>query len=122
MKTMIEGFYFDPWHGGCLRRIVKLRKDRYLIHGVYGNDDNVRVSKRLEYHREGASTTNKYWHATLEVIARDGHLSHLHVYFGGKPTKKRLHYRAVYDGKKRVIQWDDSNEWKQMYHHHKQIA
>ena len=32
---MVAGIYFDPWHGGCLRRIVKTAEDTYKIYGVY---------------------------------------------------------------------------------------
>ena len=118
---MIEGFYFDPWHGGCLRRIKKVKKDHYKIYGVYGNDDKVRIPKNVEYHSEASNMTNKYWYATLEVYGVDKNLHYLKVYFGGKPGKKRLDYEAVYDGKKRHIKWDDSNVWKQMYYHKKQF-
>lgn len=119
---MIQGFYFDPWHGGCLRSIVRLENRSYLIHGVYGNDDNIRVPQHLEYHREASSTTNRYWYATLDVLDRKGHLFPLNVDFGGKPGKTRVHYRAVYNEKKREIKWDDGNVWKQMYYHGKQFA
>jgi hypothetical protein len=118
---MIEGFYFDPWHGGCLRRISKTKKNHYKIHGVYGNDERIRLPKNVEYHTETSDQTNKYWYATLEVYENEANLYYLNVYFGGKPGKKRLHYNAVYDSKKRVIKWDDTNTWKQMYHHKKQL-
>ena len=118
---MIEGFYFDPWHGGCLRRISKIGKNQYKIHGVYGNDDNLSLPRNVEYHPEPSTSTNKYWFATIQVDATVANLQYLNVDFGGKPGKKRMHYRAVYDSKKRVIRWDDSNKWKQMYFHKKQL-
>ena len=47
---MIEGFYFDPWHGGCLRRIAKVNENHYKIYGVYGNDEIIKIPKNVEYH------------------------------------------------------------------------
>jgi hypothetical protein len=118
---MMEGFYFDPWHGGCMRRIAKARENQFKIYGVYGNDENRRLPKDVEYHPEGSDMTNKYWYATCRVQNNHDNLYHLKVYFGGKRGKKRLHYDAVYDEKKRQIKWDDTNVWKQMYHHPKQL-
>lgn len=118
---MIEGFYFDPWHGGCLRRIAKTSENRFKIYGVYGNDDVVKLPKNVEYHKEGSEMTNKYWYATCHVHESHGSKHHLKVYFGGKRSKKRLHYDAIYDEKKRQINWDDTNVWKQMYYHPKQL-
>ena len=56
---MIEGFYFYPWHGGCLRRIVKVKEHHYKIYGVYGNDELIRLTKNVEYHPESSEKTNK---------------------------------------------------------------
>ena len=36
---MIEGFYYDPQHGGCLRKIVLYAQNKYKIIGAYGNDE-----------------------------------------------------------------------------------
>tara|TARA_A100001015_G_scaffold317126_1_gene433232 strand:+ start:96 stop:461 length:366 start_codon:yes stop_codon:yes gene_type:complete len=119
---MIEGFYFDPWHGGCLRRIVKLRDENYRIHGVYGNDDPILVPQNVEYHSESSDKTHKYWYATLRVCFVNKHLYYLKVKFDGKPGKKRIDYNAVYDSKKRLIKWDDTNTWKQMYYHKNQLS
>ena len=118
---MIEGFYFDPWHGGCLRRIAKVKENHYKIYGVYGNDEIINIPKNVEYHSENSKKTNKYWYATLQECEVDKNFYYLNVYFGGKPGKKRLYYDAVYDEKKRHIKWDDSNTWKQMYYHNKQL-
>ena len=118
---MIEGFYFDPWHGGCLRRIVKVKENFYKIFGVYGNDDIIKVPKNVEYHPESSEKTNQYWYATVEVCKVDKNLYYLKVNFEGKPGKKRLHYDAVYDVIQRHIKWDDSNTWKKMYYNKKQL-
>lgn len=118
---MIEGFYFDPWHGGCLRRISKVKENNYKIHGVYGNDEKLKIPKNVEYHSEGSETTNKYWYATLKICSVNQNLKTLKVYFGGKLGKKRLEYDAVYDENKRHIKWDDGNVWKQVYYHRRQL-
>ena len=119
---MIEGFYFDPWHGGCLRRIVKVGENSYKVHGVYGNDDVVDIPKNVEYNAESSSKTHMYWHASINVVQKKKNSLHLKVYFGGKLDKARLTYDAVYDMNKRLIKWDDSNEWKKMYYHKKQFV
>ena len=75
----------------------------------------------VEYNSEGSEKTNKYWYATFKVCYIDKNFYYLKVYFSGKKDKKRLHYDAVYDEKKRHIKWDDSNIWKQMYYHKKQL-
>jgi len=118
---MIEGFYFDPWHGGCLRRIAKVKENHYKIYGVYGNDEVIKIPKNVEYHSESSEKTNKYWYATLQICDIEDNFLHLKVCFGGKPGKKRLQYDAVYDKKKRHIIWDDTNTWKQLYYHKKQL-
>ena len=118
---MVAGFYFDPWHGGCLRRIVKIGKDTYKILGVYGNDETTKVAQNLEYDPEPVSATHKYWFATLQVHKKKDNLQYLTIDFTGKQGKKRFQYTAVYDAKKRVIDWDDTNTWKQLYYHNKQL-
>tara|TARA_B100000214_G_C23963918_1_gene626724 strand:- start:758 stop:1120 length:363 start_codon:yes stop_codon:yes gene_type:complete len=118
---MIEGFYFDPWHGGCLRRISMVKENQYKIHGVYGNDEIIKQPKNVEYHPESSEKTNKYWYAIMEICKVEKNLYYLKVYFKGKPGKKRLYYDAVYDEKKRRIKWDDTNIWKQLYYHKKQL-
>ena len=35
-------FYFDPNHGGCLRIVTKLERDKYLIEGAYGSDEGAK--------------------------------------------------------------------------------
>ena len=118
---MLAGFYYDPWHGGCLRRILKVSENTYKILGVYGNDDSTRVSKKLEYDPEPASMTNKFWHAKLVIVEKNDNSYQLCVDFSEKEGKKRFRYKAIYIMKERVIKWDDTNVWKQMYHHPKQL-
>lgn len=119
---MVVGIYFDPWHGGCLRRIVQDDAANYRIHGVYGNDDSIEVSKDVEYDRESSRCTGQYWTATCVVQNKKNHLTTLTVDFSEKPNKKRLIYKATYDAEKRVIVWDDGNTWKQLYYHSNQLG
>ena len=118
---MIEGLYFDPWHGGCLRRIEKLKENNYKIHGVYGNDEEINIPETLEYDKDLKNMLNKYWHATLEIYERRKHFYYLNVNFEYKKGKKRIHYKAIYNERKRIIKWDDTNKWKQMHYHVNQL-
>ena len=112
---MVAGLYFDPWHGGCLRRVVKTGRDTYAIHGVYGRDDKDTIPRGVEYDPEAPILTHRYWRADLRLCETQGHRHVLIVDFSRKAGKKRVVYRAVYDEQKRVIEWDDTNEWKQLY-------
>lgn len=118
--TMIAGFYFDPWHGGCLRRIVHLRGYTYRIYGVYGNERKTQVLLR-DYDPEPSFMTDRPWDATLHVLKKQGHFYHLSVNFTGKRGKKRVLYSARYDAERRVIEWDDTNMWRQMYYNDTQL-
>jgi hypothetical protein len=118
---MLAGFYYDPWHGGCLRRILKVNEDTYRILGVYGNDETTNVSKKLEYDPEPSFMTNKFWHARLVVMEKNEDIYKLSVDFSEKEGKKRFTYKATYVVKERIIRWDDSNVWKQLYYHSKQL-
>ena len=119
---MVAGVYVDPWHGGCLRRIVKTNTGEYTIHGVYGNDDHVTMPSHVEYDSEGSEMTHRYWRATLRVEKTRGHRHTLTVDFSSKAGKKRVVYTAVYDENRRVIEWDDTNVWTQLYYNRRQLA
>lgn len=97
----MEGFYFDPKHGGCLRRIVRVDANHLAILGVYGDDERW----------PGAP-----WHA---VMWEEGAPGHWHVHFTGK-VKRRKHYRAVSRG--RSLHWDDGNAWQRLYVHASQLG
>ena len=97
----MEGFYFDPKHGGCLRRVRRVASTTYHIDGVYGDDEAV-----------GAGAP---WHAIARVVARPkAGVLHLKVLFVGK-QKQRCTYDAAYA--ERTLHWDDGNAWNQMYVH-----
>ena len=95
----MEGYYYDPNHGGCLRRVAKIagRTDTYRIIGAYGDDE--------QPHQAGET-----WTATMR--AQNEHLT---IDFDGKfVTHERL-YRALWCPCKRVIRWQDGNTWYRMY-------
>tara|TARA_B110001450_G_scaffold21327_1_gene19290 strand:+ start:868 stop:1197 length:330 start_codon:yes stop_codon:yes gene_type:complete len=67
----MEGFYFDPLHGNCLRRIrTVLPCETYRVDGVYGNDEP----------NEG-----EHWFAFIRVVSRTDSKWKLEVDFAGKP-------------------------------------
>ena len=119
---MVAGVYFDPWHGGCLRRIVHIDADTYGIHGVYGRDAGLPEPEGVEYDPEPSAWTNRYWFATCRIVSTEKNQSELHVDFTAKPNKKRKHYTATHDADERVIKWDDGNRWKQLYYHRAQLV
>ena len=47
---MLTGYYYDPKHGGCLRKISKIDENSFKIIGAYGNDE---------------PNTNKKWTAIM---------------------------------------------------------
>lgn len=96
----MDGWYFDPKHGGCLRRVRRVTSTSYRIDGVYGDDEAV-----------GAGVP---WHAVARVVAREPGVLRLKVFFVGK-LKRRRTYDAAYA--ERVLHWDDGNAWIQMYVH-----
>ena len=92
----LEGFYYDPKHGGCLRRIERLGPETWIVHGVYGSDE--------------APRTGEYWWAWMEDAGDGG----VRVDFEGK-CKRRRHYRARLVGT--ALCWDDGNAWQRLHVH-----
>ena len=102
---MIAGYYYDPLHGGCLRRVTRTSPTMYTITGVYGSDE--------------VPHTHKLWTATMTVVRTDPNDIHVTVDFSGKPIKRDRHMTAVYRHRKLV--WSDGNVWKQLYVHPRQL-
>ena len=63
-----EGFYYDPNHGGCLRKIKLSNTGSFLITGAYGSDE---------------PETGKKWTATAKKIGKNEYC----IYFSGKKHK-----------------------------------
>jgi len=96
----MEGYYYDPKHGACLRRIRRVDQSRLVIDGVYGDDEPVSAGHPWTAHVHVLSSTN----GETDVI----------VDFAGKQKRRKL-YRAVYAN--RYLHWDDGNVWVQMFTH-----
>lgn len=94
------GMYYDPKHGGCLRRVVD-EGSKLRIIGVYGDDE---------------PGTGGTWTARAEkrAVRQNGDVSY-DVDFSGKPSKRERQMRAVYHPARRCITWSDGNEWKQLF-------
>ena len=98
----LEGYYFDPLHGGCMRRIHPISDTEFLIEGVYGIDE---------------PETGGLWFAEGKLLSHTSDADwDIHVDFRrGKPHKK---YDTVMIAKfvrgDRCIVWEDGNEWKKM--------
>ena len=100
----MDGFYFDPNHGGCLRRVRRCKGSyHFCIDGVYGNDE---------------PHTGEYWFALM--TRRRGTKAKFDVTFVGKPVKSRMEYTATFFGDS--IEWDDGNVWWRMYVNPLQLA
>ena len=95
---MLQGWYYDPLHGHCLRRIRRTSVHRYRIAGVYGDDE---------------PNTGGTWHANVTATPDGDDEYVLEVDFAGKPTKRNRFMTARWS--KRQIFWDDGNVWKQLY-------
>lgn len=101
----MQGWYHDPLHGHCLRRVRRISPDVYEVIGVYGNDE--------------APSTHRAWTARMTVLQRSGDTIRLTVDFAGKPTKKNRCMTALY--KNRCIHWiEDGNVWHQLFVHPRQ--
>lgn len=77
---MIEGWYYDPLHGNCLRRIKRLGVRQYRIWGVYGSDE---------------PHTGDRWYATATATPRGREEYDLIVDFSGKPIKKKKNSKGT---------------------------
>ena len=98
----MHGYYYDPLHGNCLRRIRRIDMYTYTIDGVYGNDE---------------PNTHGAWTAIVRVTEfHEGGALNMSVDFKGKPIKKNRFMTATYDPKSRVVHWhEDGNMWRQLY-------
>ena len=109
----IAGLYYDPKHGGCLRRVrAPTRAERRcgadaVVLGVYGTDEA----------RHGLP-----WTATLSFRGPASTARPLSVDFGGK--EERTHERvfsATWWPARGAIAWQDGNTWRKLSFHHSQL-
>lgn len=95
---MMQGWYYDPLHGDCLRRIRRTSHNRYRINGVYGDDE---------------PNTGGEWHAFVTATPDGAEDLLLKVDFVGKPTKSNRVMDARWSG--RQIRWSDGNVWRMLH-------
>lgn len=95
---MLQGWYYDPLHGNCLRRIRRTSARRYRITGVYGDDE---------------PNTGGAWYALVSATPDGDDEYALEVDFVGKPIKRNRFMTARWS--ERQIFWDDGNVWKMLY-------
>ena len=93
-------YYYDPNYGGCLRNMKKITNDMYIINGVYGEDEG-RQGHWAAIATEGAYTYNNKKYNLKVDFSMKYKKNHEPIYYALK--------------KERKIEWQDGNEWKQMY-------
>ena len=93
-------YYYDPNYGGCLRNMKKITNDMYIINGVYGEDEG-RQGHWAAIATEGAYIYNNKKYNLKVDFSMKYKKSHEPIYYALK--------------KERKIEWQDGNEWKQMY-------
>ena len=105
----MEGFYYDSFHGHCLRRVRRTGTHIYAIDGVFGDDE--------------APRTHRRWTATMRVVADDGIVRRLRVDFAGKVGKAPRYMFADYHRATRSLRWiEDGNVWRKLYVHPSQFG
>ena len=92
----MEGVYYDPNHGGCVRILERRDATHYVVTGAYGDGE-------LEH----AGTP---WRAHITA-----HGKFLTVDFKGKRTKHARVYHALWCPAVRQIAWEDGNVWKRLH-------
>lgn len=104
---MIEGYYYDPKHGNCLRLVKRSSSGTYEISGVYGNDE--------------PPFTHGPWTATMMIISAPVRgPTTLQVHFGGK--RKTHNKTMTVEYRNRKLLWkEDGNVWHKLYHHRSQF-
>ena len=100
----MQGHYYDPKHGGCLRRVTArdAQGASYLIEGVYGDDE--------------APWTGEAWFAVAYAVPSGPTSFSLVVDFVGKRKPNRF-LTATYDARERRIRWCDGNAWVRLFTH-----
>ena len=102
----IQGYYFDPKHGGCFRNITKNGRGKYIILGVYGNDEK----------RE----PGQFWSAIMDIMEETDDRVKLNIYFHNKEKDDKV-MSATFSRETKIITWDDGNKWLPCYCHPRQL-
>jgi hypothetical protein len=93
----MDGVYFDPNHGGCLRILERRGETEYVITGAYGTGERARAGTP--------------WRAYVTTHA--GHF--LLVDFKEKKTRHARIYHALWCPDVQQIAWEDGNVWKRLH-------
>ena len=80
------------------------------------------IDKETKFERGELFDCTKTLKELIKQEMINKNIESIEVEIDGKPGKKRIDYNAVYDSKKRLIKWDDTNTWKQMYYHKNQLS
>jgi hypothetical protein len=105
--TTVQGYYFDPKHGGCFRNVTKLRKESFMILGVYGNDE--------------LREAGQFWSAVMTAGPESDGKIRLSIDFDGKEKDEAKQMSAVFSQDTKVITWEDGNKWLPCYCHPLQL-
>lgn len=93
---MEAGFFYDPKHGECLRRITKVNDRLYRITGAYGKDEK---------------NTGDKWTALMYEVSKN----YYKVDFSGKKHAKIKELFVTWNPRNRTLTWQDKNQWKLLY-------
>lgn len=98
-----RGVFFDPKHGGCLRRVCPSGPTRLVVRGVFGDD-------------EAPARPGEPWTVYGEVVRTypDGGCE-IRFDFRTKRVRKKDSYRAWWKPRERVLEFDDRNQWRAMH-------
>lgn len=105
----VHGFYFDPRHGGAMRRVLPATAG-FRILGVYGTGE--------------MRPAGEPWAADVRVARRrlNGDVEMEVVFHKEKPDPRNLTMRAIYVRKAGSIDWKDGNRWLPMHVHRAQLV
>lgn len=93
---MEPGYYYDPKHGECLRKITKINPKLFRITGAYGKDEK---------------NTGDKWTALVYEVSKN----YYRVDFSGKKNSKVSEMYVSWIPRSRSLLWADKNKWKLLY-------
>lgn len=99
----LAGLFYDPKHGGCLRKVTLPYANRVVVRGVYGSDEVAPGAPWVVAGTVERKNADGTW-----VIRFD---------FRTKKDRTKDSYVAVWRPQRRSLEWDDGNCWRQMHVH-----
>ena len=103
----LEGYYYDPKHGGCFRTVRRLGEGRFMILGVYGAGE--------------ARARGEFWSAFVTTGKETSGKIPMTVTFSGK-IREPVVANADFVVDSKTILWDDKNRWVPCYCHPRQFV